>query len=214
MAETRAPLMLPEGIPVTDEKEEIRLLGQLQQNPSGAALCDLLYELGCFYNKVGRSDLAAKVMMTLMDHCDGSEEQAFCYMGLGQISEQNGQSALAIQYYTQGLKLRPKTKLVAYYLHNNIGCCLNAERKYQDGEWFCRAAIEIDSGRANALKNLGISLQGQGDIVGAAWAYAEASRVDPSDARTLRLLRRVVAEAPKILSPLVHALFHSSPAVN
>jgi tetratricopeptide (TPR) repeat protein len=208
------PLTLPEGIPATDEEEETRLLRRLQQNPSGVELSDSLYELACYYNKNRRSDLATKVMMTLMDHSEGPEEQAFCYMTLGQIAEQNGQSALAVQHYTQGLRLQPKAILVAYYLHNNMACCLNAERRYRDGEWYSRAAIEIDSGRANAFKNLGISLQGQGDIIGAAWAYAEASRADPSDAKTLRLLRRTVAEEPKVLTPLVHTLFHSSTAVN
>ena len=208
------PLILPEGIPATDEKEETRLLERLQQDPSGVALSDSLYELACYYNKNCRSDLAVKVMMTLMDHSEGPEEQAFCYMSLGQIAEQNGQYALAIEHYSQGLQLQPKAALVAYYLHNNMASCLNAERKYREGEQYCRAAIEIDSARVNAFKNLGISLRGQGDLIGAAWAYAEASRVDPSDMTTLRLLRKTVAEEPKVLSPLIHALFCSSTTDN
>src|SRR5262245_26549001 len=212
MARMYVPLILPEGIPATDEKEETRLLERLQQDPSGVALSDSLYELACYYNKNCRSDLAVKVMTTLMDHSEGPEEQAICYMSLGQIAEQNGQSALAIEHYTQGLRLQPKAALVAYYLHNNMASCLNAERKYREGEQYCRAAIEIDSARANAFKNLGISLRGQGDLIGAAWAYAEASRVDPSDMTTLRLLRKTVAEEPKVLSPLIHALFCSSMA--
>ena len=214
MARMYGPLILPEGIPATDKIEETRLLERLQQDPSGVALSDSLYELACYYNKNRRSDLAMKVMMTLMDHSEGPEEQAFCYMSLGQIAEQNGQSALAIEHYSQGLRLQPKAALVAYYLHNNMASCLNAERKYREGEQYCRAAIEIDSARANAYKNLGISLRGQGDLIGAAWAYAEASRVDPSDMKTLRLLRRTVAEEPKVLSPLIHALFCSSTADN
>ena len=187
MARMYLPLILPEGIPATGGEEEMRLLGRLQQNLNGVALSDSLYELACYYKKHCRSDLATKVMMTLMDHSEGPEEKAFCYMNLGQIAEQNGQSALAIEHYTQGLRLQPKAALVAYYLHNNMASCLNAERKYRDGEWYCRAAIEIDSARAHAFKNLGISLQGQGDVIGAAWAYAEASRVDPSDAKTLKV---------------------------
>jgi len=214
MARGYVPLILPEGIPATDREEETRLLERLQQNPSEVALSDSLYELACYYNKNRRSDLATKVMMTLMDHSVGPEEQAFCYMSLGQIAEQDGQCALAIEHYTQGLRLQPKAALVAYYLHNNMASCLNAERKYCEGERYCRAAIEIDSARATAFKNLGISLRGQGDLIGAAWAYAEASRVDPSDMKTLRLLRRTVAEEPKILSPLIHALFYSPTADN
>ena len=92
MARMYVPLILPEGIPATDEKEEMRLVERLQQDPSGVALSDSLYELAWYYNKNRRSDLAMKVMMTLMDHSEGPEEQAFCYMSLGQIAEQNGKS--------------------------------------------------------------------------------------------------------------------------
>ena len=38
MARMYVPLMLPEGIPATDEEEETRLLGRLQQNPSGVCI--------------------------------------------------------------------------------------------------------------------------------------------------------------------------------
>jgi tetratricopeptide (TPR) repeat protein len=204
-------VVLPEGIPATGTEQERKLLERLRPNLTGAPLHDVLYELGCFYNRIARNDLAAQVMMSLMEHCADHEEQAFCYMSLGQIAEQQGQFLLALDYYRQGLKLKPSTKLVMYYLHNNIGFCLNTGKRYRDGELFCRTAIEIDSQRANGFKNLGISLEGQGDLLGAAWAYAEANRLDPADPNVLRLLRKTVARQPKVLSPLVYNFLTESP---
>jgi tetratricopeptide (TPR) repeat protein len=214
MAERRHALALPEGIPATHKEEEQKLLARLRQQLSDAEFRDSLYELGCFYNRFARNDLAVQVMKILMTYCEDPEEQAFCYMSLGQISEQDGQCALGIRYYAAGLKLGPKAKLVAYLLHNNIGSCLNSEKRYKEGEQFCRVAIQIDSGRSAAFKNLGISLQGQGDVVGAAWAYAEASRADPSDTRAARLLRTLVAGHPKTLSHLVHVFLREQPVAD
>jgi tetratricopeptide (TPR) repeat protein len=151
-------------------------------------------------------------MIILLQYCGDREERAFCYMSLGQISEQEAQYALAMQYYSEGLKLGPEAKLVAYYLNNNMGSCLNAEKRYLEGERFCRAAIEIDSGRANAFRNLGISLEGQGDVVGAAWAYAEASGVNSSDVKAQRLLRRLIFANSKTLIPFVNTLLRESTA--
>jgi tetratricopeptide (TPR) repeat protein len=206
--------MLPEGIPATRKEEERKLLARLKQQLSDSEFRDSLYELGCFYNKVARNDLAVQVMKGLMTYCKDPEEQAFCYMSLGQISEQEGRFALAIRYYAAGLKLKPRAKLLAYLLHNNIGSCLNSEKRYREGEQFCRVAIQIDSGRSGAFKNLGISLQGQGDFVGAAWAYAEASRADPSDARAARLLRTLVAGHSKALSHVAHVFLREQPGAD
>jgi len=214
MAERRHALALPEGIPATHKEEERKLLARLRQQLTDAEFRDSLYELGCFYNRVARNDLAVQVMKILMTYCNDPEEQAFCYMSLGQISEQEGQYALAIRYYAAGLKLRARAKLLAYLLHNNMGSCLNSEKRYSEGEKFCRAAIQIDSERSAAFKNLGISLQGQGDVVGAAWAYAEASRADPSDARAVRLLRTLVAGHPKTLSHLAHVFLREQPVAD
>jgi tetratricopeptide (TPR) repeat protein len=211
MAERRHKLVLPEGIPATRKEEERKLLARLKEPLSDSDFRDSLYELGCFYNKLVRNDLAIKVMQLLMTYCDGAEEQAFCYLSLGQISEQEARNVSAIQYYGAGLKLKPKAKLLAYLLHNNIASCLNTEKKHKEAEQFCRVAIEIDSQRASAFKNLGASLHGQGDLVGAAWAYAEASLADPSDASAGRLLRTLVAGHPTALSHVAHIFLREKP---
>ena len=72
---------------------------------------------------------------------------------------------------------------------------------YSEAERHCRLAIEMDSYHANAFKNLGISLAGQNDLVSAAWAYIEATKVDARDPRAFHLLEKLVAEHPEIIIP-------------
>jgi tetratricopeptide (TPR) repeat protein len=211
LAERRATLKLPEGIPAANKDEERKLLAQLEEPCANGDLAYRIYQLAAFYIKIGRNDLAAKVIELAMNHCDDPERQAFFYMSLGQLSEHDGQFQNAIRYYGLGLALQPDEKTVAYLLNNNIGYCLNSEKRYKEAEEFCRAAILIDSTQGNAFKNLGTSLRGQGDIVGAAWVYAEASRVDPSDSRALTLLDQLITQHPKALFDFVYG-FLTSPS--
>lgn len=136
----------------------------------------------------------------IAESTDDPERQAFCYLGLGQLAEQAHQYDAALDYYAKGLALSPTTKEVAYLLHNNTGYCLNLKGRHAEAERYCRLAIEIDSGRANAFKNLGISLAGQNDLVGAAWAYVEATRADSRDPRALHLLERLLEDHPELAS--------------
>ncbi|HEV8341878.1 MAG TPA: tetratricopeptide repeat protein [Candidatus Binatia bacterium] len=198
-------MKLPEGIPAANKDEEAKLLARLEEPCADGDLADRIHQLAVFYIKHGRNDLAIAVIELAMNYCDDPEKQAFFYMNLGQISEHDRQFQNAIRYYARGLELKPNEKSVAYLLHNNLGYCLNTEKRYKEAEEFCRAAILIDSTRANAFKNLGTSLRGQGDIVGAAWVYAEANRVDPSDPRAITLLDQLIAEHPKALFDFVYA---------
>ncbi|MNC92659.1 hypothetical protein D3C83_91240 [compost metagenome] len=59
-------------------------------------------------------------------------------------------------------------------------------------------AIGIDWTRASAYRNLGLSLNGQKDIVGAAWALIEAVKADESDNRARVLLEKLLALHPAL----------------
>ncbi|HWP57874.1 MAG TPA: tetratricopeptide repeat protein [Candidatus Acidoferrales bacterium] len=211
MAQRRRPLILPQGLPATPRREERQLLQRLQQPLADDEFRDCLYELGCFYNKFGRNDLARQVIELLLGYCDDPQEQALCCLTLGQIAEQQKHYAAAIEHYVAGLRLRPKTKLISYLLNNNLGLCLNSEKRYAESEKFLRRAIAIDSERAAAYTNLGISLQGQGDFVGAAWAFAEAKQADPSDPRPSRLLRTLLAGRARGLAHVAHVFLRERP---
>jgi len=134
------------------------------------------------------------------DLTDDAEEQASYYFNLGGRAEQEGRYEAAIEHYRKGLTFRPTEKFAAYFLHNNLAYCLNLRGEHVEAERLCRLAIEIDSGRANAFKNLGISLAGQNDLLGAAWAWIEATRVDARDPRAFHLLEKLLADHPELVS--------------
>jgi tetratricopeptide (TPR) repeat protein len=77
---------------------------------------------------------------------------------------------------------------------NNLGFALNQLGRYADGEALSGQAIALDPRRANAHKNLGLSLQGQGHVVEAARAFVTATQVGPSDDRALERSTRAEAE--------------------
>ena len=83
-------------------------------------------------------------------------------------------------------------------LHNNIAFCLNQLNRHVEAEKYCRAAIDLDWTRASAFRNLGISLKGQGNLIGAAWVLVEAINADPGDTRARAIVEQVVKGNPNL----------------
>ena len=101
-------------------------------------------------------------------------------------------------HFTSALRFEPKKAKVAYVLHNNMGYCLNRLGRFEEAGAYCRTAIAIDSQRASAYRNLGVSLEGQGHLVSAAWAWVESIKVDGTDERARCLLKKLIASRPSI----------------
>ncbi|MGH8546439.1 MAG: tetratricopeptide repeat protein [Gammaproteobacteria bacterium] len=158
-----------------------------------------LWDLACRYKSIGQNDLAAKAFEGIIARTEDTQSLAACYLNLGQIAEQNQDYQAALDRYNKGLAFKPTDTSIAYFLNNNTGYCLNLFGKHTDAERYCRIAIEIDSQRNNAFKNLGIALQGQKNLVGAAWAYMEATKAD-GDIRTMPLLADLITSHPEIIS--------------
>jgi tetratricopeptide (TPR) repeat protein len=190
---------LPADLPVTDLEDERLLLASLAE-PSNREPVQTLWELVRFYRAVGKNDLASALIYHMLELDDSVDTKAFCYLGLGQIAEAREQYDAAIDFYTRGLTFRTKDIGVKYLLYNNTGYCLNVQEKYRAAESYCRLAIEIDSTRANAFKNLGLSLIGQNNLLGAAWAWIEATKADATDARALIFLEQLIADHPEVVS--------------
>ncbi|MGH7855387.1 MAG: hypothetical protein ACREP3_18200, partial [Candidatus Binatia bacterium] len=76
--------------------------------------------------------------------------------------------------------------------------CFNSLGRFVDGEKHCRTAIEIDWTRASGYRNLGVSLDGQKNVVGAAWALVEAVKADETDSRARALLEKLLALHPML----------------
>ena len=193
---------LPFHVPVTGDGFEIELLSRLDEVEPDDEYVETLWQLVRFYRSSDQLTAASALTYALLDMAVSADAKAFCYLGLGQIAEVRSQFEAAVDFYTRGLTFRTNNKQVKYLLHNNTGYCLNVQGMYRPAETYCRLAIEIDSGRANAFKNLGISLWGQNKLIGAAWAYMEATKADATDPRASHLLEQLLRDHPEIKAQL------------
>ena len=157
----------------------------------------MLFVVG-FYRGMNSIDAATDLLENFIKAGKDAEQTAHCYLALGQMATDEQRLDDALKFFTLALELAPKRKKVAYVLHNNIGFCLNSLARYSEGEAHCREAIEVDWTRASAYRNLGISLQGQGNARAAAWALVEAVRADPADERARAILHKLIGLMPTL----------------
>lgn len=158
----------------------------------------MLFVVG-FYRGINNIDAATDLLEGFIKAGNDAEQTAHCYLALGQIATDEQRLEDALNCFTLALEHAPKRKKVAYVLHNNIGFCLNSLERYGEGEAYCRKAIEIDWTRASGYRNLGISLQGQGNSRAAAWALVEAVRADPADERARTILQKLITLKPTLI---------------
>jgi tetratricopeptide (TPR) repeat protein len=195
---------------ITDKKTDVVDLAEPKQDTEGLLLDRLkssktdedyfrwlLFVVG-FYRGVNKPDAAVRLLEGFVDLGKNPEQSAHCHLALGQIATDEQKHDIALRHFSAALELAPKKPKVIYVLHNNIGYCLNHLGRFLEGEKHCRIAIEMDWARASGYRNLGVSLQGQGNIIGAAWALAEAVKTDRADSRARNLLDRLIAANPNI----------------
>ncbi len=157
----------------------------------------MLFVVG-FYRGINNIEAASDLLEGFIKITKDTEQSAHCYLALGQIATDEQRHEDALKHFTIALELAPKKRKVIYVLHNNIGYCLNALDRFTEGERHCRCAIEIDWTRASGFRNLGISLNGQGNVFGALWALTEAVRADPADSRAANTLANLIALHPAV----------------
>ena len=155
----------------------------------------MLFVVG-FYRGINKIDSAVRLLEDFIKISKDVEQAAHCYLALGQIATDEQRHEPALSYFIAALALAPKKRKVLYVLHNNIGYCLNSLGRFTDGERHCREAIAVDWTRASGYRNLGLSLNGQKDIIGASWALVEAVKADEADNRARVLLEKLLALHP------------------
>lgn len=163
----------------------------------------VLWNLVRLFSHTKRQREAIAGVERLVEISETPEKKARCYLAMGQLMEQMQNYEMAIKYYSRALALEPINIDTWYFIHNNLGYCLNHFGRYAEAETYCRRAIEIDPLRYNAYKNLGIAYEGQNDYAGAAICYFRAVQADTSDARAVRHLERL-AERHPIVTVDVH----------
>lgn len=161
---------------------------------------ELFWQLACIGDRGENKRFAGILVDLLAELSDDHDIEASYCLILGQIAEESHDFGGALKRYSEGLSLAPSVKWLRYFLHNNSGFCLNLQGRHAEAESHLRCAIEIDAERGNALKNLGVCLQAQGNAVGAAWAFAEAAEAPLPDLAALRLLEKLIEDYPQISS--------------
>ncbi|MGH7798643.1 MAG: tetratricopeptide repeat protein [Candidatus Binatia bacterium] len=187
-------LELSEAAPDTENL----LLARLQSSTTAEDYFRWLLFVVGFYRGINKVGAAMELLDRFIKESNDVEQSAHGYLALGQIATDAGRHDSALECFTSALQLAPKRHNVAYVLQNNIGYSLNSLGRFVDAEKHCRMAIDIDCKRASGYRNLGVSLHGQSHVVEAAWAFAEAVKVDSSDNRARILLEKLLALHPSL----------------
>lgn len=182
---------------VSADEVEVILIARLGEKRR--AYEEAIWELVRFYSQTGRQELAKHYVEDLMSATKEPERNAEYWMTFGQLAEQVGDYEAAIEHYTQAYSLEPAREEVAYFVNNNLGYSLLQLGQPIDAEPYLRRAIEIDPKRYNAHKNLGLSLQGQGKHIEAAWSLVNSALAYPLDGRALDHLTSLISETPELL---------------
>ena len=178
--------------------EEAEAILQKNLRESASNPKDALWELARFYSHIKKHEKALGYLRQVMDMEPEVEQKASCVLGMGQTMEQVGDYESAVRYYREAFALEPLSTHTWYFINNNLGFSLNTLGRFDEGERFCRAAITIDRQRPNAFKNLGIALQAQQKFAEAAQCFVEATQVNATDSRALKLLEALLAQRPEL----------------
>lgn len=184
------PRLPKEAVRMTVAQAERVLLDQLAATKGDPTRA--MWRLAQFYKSVGRVEKATEVLRQMLDRVPDLEMKAQVVLALGQTAEASKDHALAERFYREALSLEPMRTEVWYFIHNNLGYCLNQLGRFAEGERCCRNAIDIDPARANGHKNLGVSLEGQGRFEEAARAYVAATQANAGDGRAFESLKKLL----------------------
>jgi tetratricopeptide (TPR) repeat protein len=189
----------PEELDQYSEDNLLSKINKFQEGDDEVELEKATYELARFYQKYKRFDKAIKVFQNLSKLSDKKNRLGFYLFSLGQLHENINDFSTAIVYYQKSLNLLPESEQhFRYFIFNNIGYCHNILNDFIKGEDYCRQAIDINSKKCNAYKNLGISLEGQGRYSDAVEMYLEATCTNVTDRRAMDLLMDLIFKHPEI----------------
>ena len=187
---------LPEGEALTCHEIEKELLRKLSAKDGKCT--DSLWNLAGLYQRTGNFDRAAACLQGVAALTEDPEQLGACHLDLGRIEESKEDYAAAAKYYGQALLLEPCSTRVWYFIHNNLGYSLNQLNQHEAAIPRLQRAIEIDPGKPNAYKNLGLSHAALGNLEQAAELFIAATRVEASDPRSLAHLDEFLEAHPAL----------------
>jgi len=160
------------------------------------------FELMKVYGMSGRIEESLAVLKTMMESdADLGPKARALYVAASSI-EQTGEYERAAWFYRAVNSMKSEDRLVLYFGRNNLAYCLNQLGRNEEAADEARAAIAQDPNIHNAHKNLGVALEGMGDLIAAAESYREASRLNPLDRRAHKHLETMVTLHPELAKQL------------
>ena len=186
--------ILPDGrvVAVDDADAMFTALAAKESHPE--ALKRMLWGLARECGESGKHDGAAAYLERILTLEKDPDVKADCFLKMGQQLEGKGDLATAAASYSRAFALPARQNHTWYFLNNNLGYSLNQIGRHAEAEAYCRAATAIDPSRFNAYKNLGVSLQGQGNYLEAARSFLSAAHAQPDDVRALDHLEDLLAK--------------------
>ena len=190
--------ILPDGRCVALEDADA-LLGIITERVQDRKkVCGILRGLTDDCLRSGLLAAALSYLEKVFSLTDDAQGRAGILLAAGCVLEKTGDYPSAAESYRAAFAYPKRKDETWYFLHNNLGFCLNRLGEYEEAEELCRAAIRIDGRRHNAYKNLGVALEGLGRNVDAAKAYLTAGKLNPRDPRALDHLEALVVSHPAI----------------
>jgi len=101
-------------------------------------------------------------------------------------------------FYAASAGLSVEDPFIRYFSLNNLGFCLNFIRKFDEAEKVLRQAIAFDPGKYNSWKNLGVSLEWQGQYEEAAESFLKAYNLSKGEPRAHLHLKRLLDRHPTL----------------
>ncbi len=150
------------------------------------------WKLASFYARTNRHQLALSYLEYRVAEFENPDNKTLFYMLTALAMEGINDYKAAILYYSKLFSFKCEWEPHMYFRNNNMGFCLNQCKRYKEAEPYCRNAIIINPMRFNAYKNLGVSLEGQGQYQAAAELYMKATTFCPCDARALSHLENLI----------------------
>jgi tetratricopeptide (TPR) repeat protein len=189
--------IMPELVPVEpDLRLEAALIEKLDRGEGD--LVKVALELAQLCSRAGRPRAAVPYLERLADALPDPETSADLLLKCGQLMEQANDFDSAKTHYERGLAAPITSAYIRYFLHNNLGFCLNELRCHAEAEAHCRNAIEIAPKQYNAYKNCAIALEHMSDWAGAAFNFVAAARLAPTDRRALMHLNGLLEAHPEV----------------
>ena len=161
-------------------------------------LMEGFYDPSVAYTKEGRYGESLFCLKELLERTPYVQDKVWALYALGQIMEQLGKFDLALTYYQEAAEFCHRTYQLFYWINNNMGYSLCMLGRYQEAERYCRTALDTDKSRANAYKNLGLALEGQGRLHEAIDYYITATKINAQDVRAANHLEKLLRNNPSL----------------